>query len=371
VKARTRSRIGVSVGLVAAMAAGAAVRASEAQAASAGTGSGCRTVHVGPARSAAMARSSYFQLRIAPRHSRRQGMIVANPQPHACKVRLLPAYGQTAINSGDTYPTAEPQRRCAETSCWLSRLPITLTVPARSRRTVPFVISVPGRTRPGQYLAGVVAQPSSPARAPQRGAGFAAAVIARVAIGVAVTVPGRLRPRLTIPTVTLDTSGTTPLLRVVVRNPGNTWEHPIGGAHIHEGQKVRSFGVRSGTVLPGDSATLALPVSGISRGSRPTEVVLWYDHRHEKAVWRGRLGYPTPAEAGGAGARGEVVAAAPGVPTWAKLVIAALAVLVLGLALLLALLLYRRRRGDEDVPAEDPVAALIPDQRDACAERRA
>jgi hypothetical protein len=316
-----------------------------------------------------VAHSNYFQLRIAPGHSLRQGVIVANPQHHACKVTLLPAYGQTALNSGDTYPTVEPQRRCAETSCWLSRLPITVTVPARARRTVPVVISVPARTRPGQYLAGVVAQPASPARLPQHGAGFAAAVIARVAIGVAVTVPGKLTPHLTVPAVTLDTSGATPLLRVVVRNPGNTWEHPVGGARINDGKKVRSFGVRSSTVLPGDSATLSLPVSGVSRGSRPTEVVLWYAHRHKQVVWRGSLGYPTPPKGSAAGARAEVGAGSTGVPMWARLVIAALAGLVLVLALV-AILLYRRRRKDVGLPAQDPVTALIAEQRDAFAERR-
>jgi hypothetical protein len=349
-------RLATSLGVVAAVTAAGALTPVAAQAASAGTGPGCRTVHVGPVRSAAVAHSSYIQLRAAPGKAARQALIVANPQRYPCKVTLLPAYGQTAINSGDTYPTAAPGRRCVETSCWLSRLPITVTVPGRTRRTVPFVISVPARTRPGQYLAGVVAQPGARARVPQHRAGFGAAVIARVAIGVAVTVPGALQPHLTIPTVTLDTSGATPLLRIVVRDPGNTWEHPAGGARIRVGKAARSFGVRSSTVLPRDSARLPLPMAGVPRGSWPTEVVLWYDHHRKKAVWRGKLGYPMPPKASGQSAERELVVVPQGLPLWAKMLIAGLAGSVLALGLLI-FWFYRRRRRDDDPPSEGPAIA--------------
>jgi hypothetical protein len=304
----------------------------------------------------------------------REALIVANPQRYACKVALLPAYGQTAINSGDTYPAATSRRHCVETSCWLSRLPTTVTIPARTRRTVSFVVSVPTRTRPGQYLAGVVAQPGMRARAPQRRTGFGAAVIARVAIGVAMTVPGPQRPHLTIPAVTLDTSGKTPLLRIVVRDPGNTWEHPAGGAVIRVGKARRIFGVRSSTVLPRDSATLPLPVAGVPRGGWPTLVELWYDHHRKKAVWRGKLGYPTPPKAAsGDSAQRDLVVVGSGVPTWAKALIVGLAGSVLAL-LLIAFWLYRRRRRDDDPPSEGPAvtpATLAAEPPEAYADRHA
>jgi hypothetical protein len=373
-RVRVPHRVFVCLGLVTAVTATCAVTPAGASAASAGTGAGCRTVHVGPVHSAAVAHSSYFQLRVAPGRAVRQAVIVANPQRHACKVTLLPAYGQTAINSGDTYPAATSGRRCVETSCWLSRLPTRVTVPARTRRTVPFVVSVPARTRPGQYLAGVVAQPAVRARAPRGRAGFGAAVIARVAIGVAVTVPGALRPHLTIPAVTLDTSGTRPLLRIVVRDPGNTWEHPAGGAVIRVGKAHRTFGVRSSTVLPRDSATLPLPVAGIPRGGWPTLVELWYDHHRKKAVWRGRLGYPTPPKASAdSNAQRDLVVVGAGVPLWAKALIGGLGGSVLGL-LLVAFWLYRRRRGDDGAPPQGPgmtAATPLAESPDAYADRSA
>jgi hypothetical protein len=196
-------------------------------------------------------------------------------------------------------------------------------------------------------------------------------VIARVAIGVAVTVPGALQPHLTIPTVTLDGSGATPSLRIVVRDPGNTWEHPAGGAVIHVGRTRRMLGVRASTVLPRDSATLTLPVAHVPRGSWSTLVELWYDHHRKKAVWRGRLGYPTPPQTSGhAGLQPKTVVVAAGVPLWAKVLIVVLAGVVLAL-LVVAFLLYRRRRRDDDPPSHETAPTRLVEPPDAYGDLRA
>lgn len=320
---------------------------SGAHAASFGTSAGCQTVHVGPALPPTM-HSSYFQLRVRAGEAADEGVIVANPLNHPCRVTLLRAFGQTATNSGDTYPTSTSST-CVETSCWLSGLPVSVTVPARSRRVVPVVVSVPAATRPGQYLAGVVAQPgTAPAAVRRRRNAFGAAVVARVAIGVAVSVPGALRPGLAIPAVKLDRSGAVPVLRIAVRNPGNTWEHPDGGARISVGGTTRTFGVRASTVLAGDSATLPLPVARVPLGRWPTEVVLWYHDHRKKAVWRGWIGYPKPAPKPNAHRVQQVVVQrASQLPRWVEIVILALAALVVGLGFL-AFVLYKRRRRDND-----------------------
>jgi hypothetical protein len=362
-------RIGRAFVTVAAAIAASAAATSGAQAASAGSGSGCRTIHVGPEQSDAVAQSSYFGLRVDAGKTAREGMIVANPRRYPCRVKLLPAYGQTAANSGDTYPTTtRPGLHCAETSCWLSGLPVTVTVPPHSRRTVPFDVTVPRGTRAGQYLAGVVAQPAAlpaPARPKQRH-GVGAAVVARVAIGVAVTVPGPRKPRIDIPHVTLDAAGGTPVLRVIVRNSGNTWEHPEGGAVIRSGGTDRRFGARLSTVLAGDSATLSLPVAGVSRGDHQTVVTLWYDHRRRRAVWRGTIEYPKAAAAAGPSSAGPQIVVVPGgAPGWVRAVIAALGALVALLAGVLVLVFWRRRRDKSDdgdgrgVDDVAPAASLV------------
>ena len=66
------------------------------------------------------------------------------------------------------------------------------------------------------------------------------------------------------------------------------------------GRGTQSFGVRASTILAGGSAVLPLPIPGVPRGSRPTEVVLHYDRGRKVAVRRGVFAYPTlRCDAGG------------------------------------------------------------------------
>ncbi len=312
----------------------------------------CQTVHVGPEVQPGST-ASYFRLTAAAGTSTREAVLIANPAAVACSVLLAPAYGKTASNSGDTYPVARPAGTCVRTSCWITGLPASETVPANSRRSVPFVVTVPAGTPPGDFLAGVVVRPSGAGVAPPQasGTGVGARVKTSVGIGVAVRVPGALRPDLTIPTVTLDTSEHTPRLHVVEHDSGNTWEHPAGGAIIHtSGAHPLKFGTSSSTILPGDSATLTVPVLGTKKGRHPTEVLLHYDHFTKVAVWRGVLDYPTSVAARRPGE--PAVVHRSSIPTWLVIlaVLLGLAVLLLLVALLV---LLRRRRGQGPNEAGD------------------
>ena len=269
-----------------------------------GNDAGCLTVHVGP-EVAPGRTASYFQLRVAAGGSGMAALLIANPQGYTCRVDLGASYGKTATNSGDTYPVV-PVGTCARTSCWVRDFPAEVTLPAHSRARVPFKVVVPEEAAPGEYLAGVLVQPAlpSPSTSPRHGE-VGAVIRTSVGIGVAVVVPGPLKPLITVPSVTLVVDGVTPLLEIVEHNGGNTWEHPAGGAVIgRPGAHPAKFGVSSSTVLPGDSATLTLPVVGAPRGPSPTTVVLWYAHDTKKAVWQGVLSYPkSTAPAGTHGAR--------------------------------------------------------------------
>lgn len=337
------------------------------------TGSGCLTVHAGPQAPAAGA--SYFQLRVAPGQTVTQLLVLANPQGYQCRVELDASYGKTAINSGDTYPLVE--HGCWRTSCWLSGLPATVTLPARSRVDVPFRVTVPAHAGPGEYLAGILARPGGSPRSPPRplGSTVGAVVKTSVGIGVAVVVPGPLRPRLSIPSVTLGTSGGVPVLSVVERDNGNTWEHPVGGATIVSGPgRPLRLGLSSSTVLPGDSATLTLGVAGAPRGAHPTRVVLWYADRTKQAVWHGVIDYPITKVASSSPSGSEVVVTAVKTPWWAFTVAIVLGGLVVmaGLAMLIFLLGRRRRRREDDRnrpgrhrldgPAPPPEGPVVPDR---------
>jgi hypothetical protein len=348
--------------LVVAITGASALLPATAQAApsAAAGGGGCQAVHAGPQLAANGSQESYFQLTLRPGERQREAVLVANPEAHPCAVTLEAAYGQTAINSGDTYSVAE--KECVETSCWLAGLPTTVTVPAGGRLAVNFDVAVPPGASGGQYLAGVVARPADPPSASSasgRDGQVAVAVATRVAIGVAVTVPGPLRPQLEIPSVTLDLDGGTPQLRVRVRNSGNTWEHPAGGARVQVESTTRSFGVRSSTILAGDVAELPLPIEGVQRGRWHTRVLLNYGH-DQTTVWEGDLNYPTPRQPSAApGGSSDIAGVAASLPAW---VIASLATLACVVIVLLVLLIamFRRRRATPRRGRHRPATATDP-----------
>jgi len=309
---------------------------------------GCFTVHVGPQVKAGRT-ASYFQVTITPGKVGDLALMVANPENRRCQVDLNASYGQTAVNSGDTYP-AVARGRCKRTSCWLSGLPASVVLPPRARILVPFRVTVPVGTHPGQYLAGVLARPYvRPGQAaPSPGARVGAFVNTSVGIGVAIIVPGPLHPLLSVPSVNLGTDGGTPLLRIVEHNAGNTWEHPAGGAVIAVGQeRAVRFGVSSSTILPGDSATLTLPVTGTPSGRHATTVILWYAHDAKKAVWTSVISYPVSAAPAPSPHGSQVVVTTVETPGWVIVLALTLGALVLVLVTALLFLMFRRRRYDD------------------------
>jgi hypothetical protein len=326
-------------------------------AASAPIGAGCQTVHVGPTTAPGQPSAGYFELTLQPGRPQTQAVLVANPNPFACRVLLQPAQAQTAGNSGETYPPIASGAACIASSCWLTGLPATVTVPANGRVEVPFTVHVPAGTRPGEYLAGVVAEPADPAAAPSLAAGsggrsvVGARVVARVALGVAVTVPGPQDPEFLITGVRItgsDVQGQ-PIVAVTEFDGGNTWDRPAGTITIDAPAgktAARGLALTSATVLPGDSATLSLAISGVSGGRHTVHVVLGYDNKRKQAVWTGSLVFPTAAGLLHVGNSTvvSVTGSRSGIPTWLIGVIAALGTLVLFLLSALLFLLTRRRR---------------------------
>jgi hypothetical protein len=292
--------------------------------------------------------SSYFNLSVAPRTTIVEKMVVANPNPYSCGVTLAAAYGTTAVNGGDSYARVAPGQPCVGPACWLAGLPQTITVPADDRVLAPFTITVPATATSGQYLAGVIGQSTTPPAAPHVGnasgqvGSVGAAVVARVAIGVAITVPGALRPLLMISSVTLAPAGLAASnIDVTVRNTGNTWVHPKGTVTVALPGSNRSEAVASGTVLPGDGAALSVPERSVSRGRHRVDITLSYAEGVAPATWQGNLSFPQPPVVHVNGGTITIVASS-GLPAWAIILLIGLAGAVLELGVFL--FFGRRRR---------------------------
>ena len=150
---------------------------------------------------------------------------------------------------------------------------------------------VPAGARAGEYLAGVLVRPAAAAAQGIVGGGRAAVTVDfQVAVGVAIRVPGRLQPALAVPSVRLEARSRASVA-VTEQDLGNTWEHPAGQLRITSGRVIQTFDLHSATILPGQSATLAVPVSGVRPGRWPTVVDLWYAAHTKLARWQGMISY--------------------------------------------------------------------------------
>ncbi len=322
--------------------------------------SGCQVVHIGPFVTPGSPASSYFDLRLRRSSVTTEALVVANPQPYPCRVTLVPAYGATAVNGGDSYVPVQ-HAACRGASCWLGGLPETLILPPRGRENVAFPISVPRNAASGQYLAGVIAEPASPPPpAKLRSAGnqqgvVSAAVVARVAIGVAITIPGSLVPRLSVPQVLLSTATVPPSLQVVVANTGNTWIHPRGHLRLTLHSGTTTVALRAATVLPGSNASIDVPVGQLPPGPHQVSVDLPYGPGRA-ANWQGTINFPsssdTPPPWPGTAT---TIITEPTVPRWIVVLLVALAAALLLLGATVAFILLRRRRHGEHEDADSVV----------------
>ena len=329
------------------LAGGATIAASVP--ADAATGSTCDTAHAGPDRSGAPRGVGYFTPVVKAGKSRIERLLLTNPGTNDCTVLLAPAAGQTATNSGDTYVPVASKSACAGVACWVTGFPSSVIVPAKGRVVVPFTVAVPQGTAAGQYLAGVTATPAKGGAAPAAESQVQVRVTTRVAVGVAVRVPGTLAAHLTIPSVQIDTSHTPARnIEIVEANSGNTWEHPHGTFTARLGEKTVNLPVSSRTVLAGGHATLALAADTVAAGTYPSRVELQYGD-NQVAVWTGELTFGPPAAV--ADASGTIVVTQT--DPWAK----AIMFIVLGVGLLIVVLLVmvlRRRRRDRPEAVPEP-----------------
>jgi hypothetical protein len=166
--------------------------------------------------------------------------------------------------------------------------------------------------------------------------------VARVAIGVAITVPGVLRPRLAISSVSLTPAGLgTNNIGVTLRNDGNTWLHPKGTVTVEAAGSHRSEAVASGTVLPGDQATLSIRERSVPSGRHHVNITLNYADGARPATWKRTLNFPQPLVTHVS--PGTITIVAPsGLPRWATVLLVGLGLVVLLFGTLL-FLLWRRR----------------------------
>jgi hypothetical protein len=289
----------------------------------------------------------YFTMTVAAGDSVSATVMVSNLGTGTEKLKLGLSGGVTATNGGSAFsPTF---KGCTGTGCWVTGLPGTVTLPADTGELLRFTVHVPPGTAPGQYLAGLSAEPAErpqPVRVGSNGKSQAQAVIIeQVTVGVAVTVGSlpQLITRLQIARVSAIAEGKTARLNILLSNTGQTFARGTGKATCTVAGKPRSWAVFAATVLPGDHAVIAVNAPGIPEGpSVPCTVRLGYGNRLA-ASWSGSVAVPVPPRTRIIHTGSGAYAAIPsnGVPAWA---IALIVIAALALAAGAAVLFQLRRR---------------------------
>jgi hypothetical protein len=291
----------------------------------------------------------YFMINMSAGSSATATAVVTNEGNATEKLTLGRAAGTTAGNGGSAF--SRPGLRCAGPGCWVTGLPGRVTLPGHTHEQVSFTVHVPAGTRPGQYLAGLTAEPATRPGAVRlgstgKGAKVQAVVIRQVTVGVAVTVGSlsQLTTRLRIPAVSAVPLGREARLNIQLRNTGQTFTHANGRASCTAAGKRHSYRVFADTVLPGGHALIPVNAPGLPEGtSMPCTVRLRYGVGLTVS-WAGSITVPAPPAS-------HIVHTGPGaysvvppntIPPWAILLIVVGGLALVGMALLL---LRMHRRG--------------------------
>src|ERR1017187_10530687 len=288
----------------------------------------------------------YFMITVAAGGSATDIALISNLGKTAEQLKVSRATGVTAANGGSAF--SRSFQGCSGPGCWVSGLPREVSLPVGTGEKLLFMVRVPAGTPPGQYLAGLTAEPAVLPHSVQVGsngkATARAIIIERVTVGVAVTVGSLsgMTTRLRIPGVSGEAIGSTARLNIELANTGQTFTHGTGKASCTAAGRSRSFAVHASTVLPHDQAVIAVNAPGLPEGvAMPCAVWLRYGNGLI-ARWAGSVTVPVPPRTRiihtGPGAYSVVPDA--GIPVWA------IALLVIGVLLLaaMAVVLLRQRR---------------------------
>ncbi len=205
------------------------------------------------------------------RPSSTESAVVTNEGTSSETIKLSPSVGVTSSDSGSAFEGYF--KPCTDVGCWITGLPPTVTLAVGASQTLSFTVTVPRDTGPGQYLAGITAEPKvppPPATVGSNGRASAKAIIIhQIDIGVSVTVGtlADLKTNLEIPTVTSSSVGSTLRLGIHVQNSGQTFVKATGTASCTVASKQLSFPVAVDTVLPSDGAVVPVNTPGLPFGT--------------------------------------------------------------------------------------------------------
>jgi len=314
----------------------------------------------------------YFVYTLTPGAARSGAIIVSNVGTASGTVKLFTADGTTGPTSGTVYKTSSAPTGAGT---WVHLSQTSFALAPGKHRTVSFAVNVPSGSKPGQWVAGIVAEALHRSTAKQVGKKTRVQITIRdlTIVAVQVNVPGPPVIAFSIGKVTTGGSRGFQKLFIQLTNNGNVLAKPQGSVVITNtktGQVVETLPFTLDTFLPQTSidyplllkkaltagdyqATVHLTVPGVSGAptkvltSKPTFSVSNADVKQVFSTAQPTQAPPTASTSS---------SSSSGLPVWVYAAAGA-AVIVL---LLLLLWLLRRRRGTAAPPMQPETLMRLP-----------
>ncbi|HEX3427489.1 MAG TPA: DUF916 domain-containing protein [Candidatus Limnocylindrales bacterium] len=201
----------------------------------------------------------YFDLTMAAGQTRKLRVQVANFGSADVLSRTYAADAYSIVNGG--FGAALFGNQPSGTGRWLDYETRELRLKPGGTLTIDFQVRVPDQAAPGQYLASLVAENVDPV---QSGAGSVALnQVNRVAIAVAVEIPGPRHPALGIGAVSYKVAAGFSFVSFAVTNPGNVHLKPSGAFILRNvsGTEIVRTNVAMDSVYAGTDTQLEVPVT--------------------------------------------------------------------------------------------------------------
>lgn len=216
--------------------------------------------------------SDFFHLTVSPGETLSASAIVTNHGSAAVVLDTYAVDGETsAAGAFELKSQADPR---AQVGSWVHNALSRITVKAQSQLSMPFSITVPVGTKPGDYAGGLMIQglPIQGVTKNDNGTPMRIDVVQRQGVRIYLKVAGTAKTSLSASSATWTANAKTVTLRLAVKNTGNTTLHPVVTAVVNPlfaNSRTVSFDAPE-SVPPGTTVTLtarypAAPLMQIAR----------------------------------------------------------------------------------------------------------
>jgi uncharacterized membrane protein len=195
----------------------------------------------------------YYIVTLQPGASTSLATAVVNVGDVPADLEVYPANAVNPANGG--FAAADAATPPTGSTAWLSVTAEPFTLAGGSQRSIPFTITVPDGTPPGQYITALVA--STADALPVPGNSTFRQVI-RSTVPVEINVPGPINPGFTLGSPQFHWYGASATLEIPIENTGNILVKPAGTLTVttHDGKKALAVPVTMQSVYAGSTTRI-------------------------------------------------------------------------------------------------------------------